>query len=89
VRTIYKYPLNNVGLNAVHMPTGAKILSCQLQREIPTLWAMVDDTEPLRRRRSTVVGTGHALHESVDARGFLATLQLEDGIVLHVFEVEP
>lgn len=88
MRTVYKYPLNSVGLNTVHMPTGAKVLSCQLQQDVPTLWALVDDMQPLHPAREFIVtGTGHALHEAVEAAGFVATLQRDDGIVLHVFEV--
>jgi hypothetical protein len=71
------------------MPTGSCLLSCQLQSDVPTLWALVDDMRPLYPpRRYIVTGTGHALHESVEAGGFVATLQLSNGIVLHVFEVD-
>lgn len=87
MRAIYKYPLGSVGLNVVSMPKDAIILSCALQREVPALWAIVSDSDPVHSsRRFLVVGTGHALPDEVDAKRFINTLQRDDGIVLHVFE---
>jgi len=52
MKTIYKYSLDPYrdGMPEVTMPKDAKILTLQLQRGVPTIWALVDtDNAPQRR----------------------------------------
>jgi hypothetical protein len=88
---VYKYPLLAIGTNWIHMPENTRLLSCQLQNEMPTLWALVDSNAPPMHPRRTfvVVGMGQALPDAATQETFLGTVQRNDGIVLHVFEVTP
>lgn len=88
MKTIYKYPLKHSGRQTVEMPLGACILSVQPQRDIPTIWALVETENPLMSRSFYVTGTGHEVPEFIDAAAFLGTVQLLGGtFVEHVFEV--
>lgn len=70
----------------VEMPRGAKILSVQVQRDTPCIWALCQDDNQLDGRRFMIYGTGHAMPEDLDLR-YLGTFQLQAGnFVFHVFE---
>lgn len=76
--SIWKFPL----ATEVVMPVGAKVLTVQVQHDVPCIWAVVDPSADRETRRFAVVGTGHP----VDRKGpYIATFQLEG---VHVFEVE-
>lgn len=83
MKSIYKYTLRETG--SIEMPVGAKIISCQLQNEIVTIWAFVDDTARIEKRRFEIIGTGWACN--IIGYTFLATLQFRNGLVFHVFEL--
>ena len=86
VRTIFKYPLE-IPWTTLALPVGAVVLTVQLQGDVPTLWAIVDDEKPKAPRRFATLGTGHPFPWK---RGteytYLSTVQMRHGIVLHVFE---
>jgi hypothetical protein len=98
MRVVYKYPLRDdtavfADWYTVEMPTGAQVLTVQLQRGEPMLWALVDPREKKTvGRRFRLAGTGQPLGE--DPKGgvsgavrYVATFQLLGGeIVLHLFE---
>ena len=85
MKTIYKYVLSTVQ-RSVSIPDKAKILSCQAQGFDICLWCEVDADEPIVLRYFEVIGTGWDLSEYSDALNFLATVQLPNGLVYHVFE---
>lgn len=59
---IYKYPLEITGTQAVVMPVGSYILSVQMQGQVLTAWALIDDTQLSKEIRTVVVyGTGQPL----------------------------
>lgn len=67
------------------MPIGAKLLTIQLQRGNPCLWALIDPLEKkLTSRKIVTYGTGHAIELGLE---YVGTYQLLDGaLVMHVFD---
>lgn len=83
-RRIFKYPLVVTDWQMVALPRGAEILTVQIQRGQPQLWALVDPTAPIERRDVGICGTGHIVPNGVPP--YLATFQLHGGeLVFHVF----
>ena len=83
VRTIWKYRLPLDDLVRISMPVGAQSLCVQMQGDVLTLWAMVDEDAPTEIRRFVVAGTGHPLPAVLGH--YLGTVQ--PGVfVWHVFE---
>jgi hypothetical protein len=92
MRTIYKYPIfqAGTGTETLQLPSGAQILSVQLQQGAAQLWAVVDPAAPIEPREIYVAGTGHPLPEGAERWRFVDTLQAGGGsFVFHVFEVRP
>lgn len=60
---IYKYPLKVEVKQDVFMPKGAKVLSLQMQNDVPTLWALVDPSDLVQNVRRVVwlIPTGEKL----------------------------
>lgn len=86
-KEIWKYSLIDVGNNTFEIPSGAKILTCQLQREVPTIWALVNPDAEKEERHFEVVGTGHDISKGIGGFSYINTVQLTNGIVLHIFEI--
>jgi hypothetical protein len=84
-KTIYKYQLPFNGQNAINMPKNAQILSCQLQDNVVTVWALVDVEQGFVTNDFLVVGTGQKLPDWIVSFTFLNTVQLLNGLVFHVF----
>jgi hypothetical protein len=84
MRRVFKYPLPVQDAFTLTMPAGAQFLSVQVQRDQPTLWALIDDRAHTVVRRFMILGTGHG----ADAVGaYIGTFQLADGaFVGHLFE---
>lgn len=85
--TIYKYPLKLEENQIIKMPAGAEILTVQLQKNKPVLWAKVDDESP--KEESVMIKlavTGGELN-ACEMLHYLATVQMQHGIVLHCFKV--
>lgn len=87
--TIWKYPIeqgsdmNNI---VVSMPKGSSILSLQVQKGVPTIWALVNPKSILETRAFMIVGTGWEMEEPPSGE-FIGTFQVSGGdFVLHVFE---
>lgn len=84
---IWKFPLPNTD-NLIEMPLLASPLSLHLQNGVPTMWARVNPTLPLEKRRFVIIMTGQDLPSGL--RQFLGTLlMLNDGFVVHCFEIDP
>lgn len=89
---IWKYELRAEEHFAHLMPKGAEILSVQVQRGVPQMWARVDPTAEKERRHFGVYGTGHRVPDESEGVGlrFVGTFQLHDGdLVFHLFEALP
>ena len=88
-RTIWKFPLDLKDVNHIYMPKDAKILSVQVQRGIPCVWAMVNPDAPVETRAFLTIGTGAKMPIGTKLT-YISTYQYErDGVlVFHIFEEE-
>lgn len=86
MKAIWKYPFNIGDRFPLKMPLGAQILTVQVQKGSPCIWALVDVNEPDREVRwFQVYGTGHQ-HEEIGYR-YIGTFQMDGGsMVFHLFE---
>jgi hypothetical protein len=87
MKTIWKFELD---FNSTfEMPKGAEILTVQLQKDIPCLWALVDTEKELEKRHFETYGTGHPLsYERGNSKVYIGTYQIANGaLVFHVFEM--
>jgi hypothetical protein len=88
VNTIYKYQLEVKTNQTVKMHEGAQILSVQVQRGVPCVWAVVDPDQPEASYGFETYGAGHPVPPDTEhvVRDFVGTYQLNDGeFVGHVF----
>uniref|UniRef100_A0A6H2A2W0 DUF7352 domain-containing protein n=1 Tax=viral metagenome TaxID=1070528 RepID=A0A6H2A2W0_9ZZZZ len=85
MRTIYKYQCLEMDNFTIEMPTGSHILTVQMQRGEPCIWAIVDPDAFPEQRHFQLFGTGHP----IDGIGrYIGTFQLMGGnLVFHLFEV--
>jgi hypothetical protein len=82
---IWKFPFQVADIVTISMPIGADILSVQVQRDMPAIWAKVDPQAPVEGRQFRCFGTGQPLPDMA-SWSFLGTVQLFDGeLVFHVF----
>ncbi|MBM6759465.1 DUF7352 domain-containing protein [Bacteroides mediterraneensis] len=86
MKRIFKYLLQIDDLQNLSLPVGSKILSVQAQREMPCLWALVDDSEEKYSDvKVSMYGTGHPISDNeLRNKAFAGTVQI-GGLVLHVF----
>lgn len=83
---IYKYALTIATETDIVMPKGARLLSVQVQRGEPMVWAIVDHSQRTVRRRLSVRETGNPLEDAFSG-AFIGTIQMYGGaIVFHVFD---
>ena len=81
---VFKYPIKLLS-NELDMPLGAEVLTVQVQENVITLWAKVDDQAPMERRGFLVLGTGDKFKG--DEGAYIGTVQKADGyLIWHVFE---
>lgn len=87
MKTIWKYTFSLHGLQQrIPMPTGANIISVQVQDDLPTAWAIVDDEQPMVDRVFESYMTGAKVESP--GRSYVGTWVLRGGsYVLHLFEV--
>jgi len=88
---IWKYPiqLSDVSMKSnlliISMPVGARLLTAQVQREVPCIWALVDPTMNTEPRKFYIFGTGDETDHFPEST-YIGTFQLERlGHVFHVF----
>lgn len=86
MKQVFKYPLEHINQKYKFlMPEGAEILTLQLQRGQPCMWALVETDNPSEARVFELVGTGDTLKH--DGR-YIGTFQLDNGeFVGHLFEI--
>lgn len=86
---IWKFPLEVADQQKVKMPTGAKILTAQMQGDTCCLWALVDETRPrfeFEIRDIAIYGTGNPMPD--EPGDYIATFQIMGGLVFHAFELK-
>lgn len=86
---ILKYKLTTVkNKNIILMPVGAEILSIQIQGQYPCIWALVNPELEEVERVIEVYGTGHEILPTTGGiRKFITTVQFQQNLVLHFFEL--
>lgn len=87
MNAIWKYTLNGPRVT-LEMPQGAKILSLQVQGNVPQIWALVDTGQWKVSRTFRALPTG----AEFDAAGltYIGTFQINSGaLVFHIFEETP
>ena len=71
----------------IEMPKGAKVLSVQMQNDIPCIWVLVDPKADKTKRTFEIFGTGHDIECDGISREFIGTFQMHSGsLVFHLFE---
>lgn len=87
MKTIFKYPIYKIEDEiSINLPSGAKILSAQIQREILCIWALIDTDNPLSLRIFRIIGTGHHIDDE-NKLIYINTFQMNNGkLVFHLFE---
>lgn len=87
-KVIYKYPFEVNDVVEIEMPLEAEVLSVQVQRGGPCIWALVDPKTTLETKIFVVYGTGHPVNTSTTGK-FIGTFQLSGGaLVFHLFETK-
>jgi hypothetical protein len=86
-KTIHKYPIS-ISDFTLSMPRGAEILTLQVQRGVPYIWALVDRyTYEYEPRQFGVVGTGQLMEGHTSSLGYVGTWQeLCGDLVWHLWE---
>ena len=70
----------------IEIPEPGTILSVQVQRDIPCIWALCDTEAGAKKRKFYWVGTGHTYSATFFAnKKYIATVQFP-GLVFHLFE---
>lgn len=84
---IWKYTLQVVNEQTLIIPATGKILSIQVQDNVPCLWVLIDErkVDVGNQRTFHIYGTGNSLPSSINQDVFIATFQL-GYFVGHVFE---
>lgn len=86
-RTIWKTPIYESS-NRLKLKVGASFLSFQLQRNVPTIWWLVDPFEEENEEREIlVVGTGW-IGDADIFKHHLGTWQDLAGLVRHAFDLQ-
>ena len=87
MKRIFKFPLQVSDLQKIRMPKDSTILTVQVQKGTPCLWALVDTEKEMVGRSIRIVGTGHPVPKGIIR--YIGTFQVLEGtFVGHVFEVK-
>jgi hypothetical protein len=96
MKTVYKYPLNQVKdgesdpgvVQDILMPVFSNILHVQVQNGIPTLWAETDDNPNTIKETRTIrfYMTGEPFDSGMD-HIYIGTIHVT-GYVLHIYELQ-
>jgi hypothetical protein len=84
---VLKWTLSVTDFQTLELPTGAVILSVQVQHDKPQLWALCDENvTTVQMRFIAIYGTGNTIHGN--AGRYISTFQMRGGdLVFHAFEV--
>jgi hypothetical protein len=84
-RTIWKYTLAVGTVTKLQMPLNAKVLTVQMQANLPRLWALVWPQIETEERSFAIYGSGWPI--PADCGDYIATFQDFSGaLVWHVFD---
>lgn len=88
MRTIWKFPFENMGMFGLDMPKGAEILTVQVQGGIPCIWEMVDPGQEKKKRTIVIHGTGHPIQQAEEKKYIGTYQEMQGELIWHVFELE-
>jgi hypothetical protein len=84
MEVVYKYQLDPA-IKSIEMPQCSQLLAVQVQNEVPQLWALVNKSLPMVRRRIQILGTGWDIAPAIP-RVYIGTFQI-GFTVWHVFDL--
>ena len=88
MKTVLKYPIPSSALSPggalIEMESDARVLTCQSQNGVPTLWVSATSGTVKSRRKFRLMQTGQA-DSVIDSGEYIATIQVQ-GLVWHCFE---
>lgn len=85
---IYKYPIPIIDKFVIEMPLDSKILSFQMQNELPMIWAAIWENSLTEERKFSIRGTGHDIDMDF-VKQYIGTVQQFSGnLVWHLFEMK-
>lgn len=71
----------------IEMPKHSKVLSVQMQNNVPCIWAQVNPDAEKVKKHFEIFGTGHDMECDGICREFIGTFQMHGGgLVFHLFE---
>ncbi len=83
---IWKFQLELTDRQTLSMPIGAELLTIQVQRDVPQLWALCNPDAEKEPRTIAIYGTGHLVPNEYGK--YIATFQISNGaLIFHAFEV--
>lgn len=86
IKRVFKYEVPITDQFVIDMPEGGEILDVQVQRGVPSIWALVNDSEKVVERKFRLVGTGHPIITECPMI-YVGTFQIEGGnLVFHLFD---
>lgn len=88
IHKIFKYPIPVENYFELLMPYDAKVLTVQVQREVPQIWALTNPNNRSEVREFRMVGTGHPIEESLNNLKYIGSFQLvNETLMYHLFEI--
>jgi hypothetical protein len=85
MQVIYKYSLTAITEQFVDMPASAKLLRVGEQFGELCVWALVENTMPVVKRKIAIIGTGNPIFGELGR--YVGTAFMHAGaLVLHVFD---
>jgi hypothetical protein len=84
-RLIWKFELRPWSL-FIEAPKGATILSAGTQKGEVVVWARCNPDAPKVSRLVAALPTGTPIPPACEGAEFVATVQMDDGLVFHVFD---
>jgi hypothetical protein len=86
--TIHKFPFDISDYVSIQIPRDARILHVELQRGVPTMWALVDTNKQSEAVHFRVFGTGYEIdpHIVEDQDSYIKSFQ-QGPFVWHLFRV--
>lgn len=88
MREIWKFPFELQEFFTIPMPENTEILTVQMQKNVPCIWAFVVPGIAKEKRNFRLLGTGHKVALNECNSGYIGTIQTHDEtFVWHLFEV--
>ena len=86
-KLIYKYNLNKYGYINISVPKGSEVLTAQIQNGDLVVWILHDTNYNLIEKEFYTAYTDMPFYAS--NKKYISTVQDNDGLVYHVFEIIP